>query len=115
MESEFFQELHKKIDRMFDRFRDSHQVVGVVYMLVLPLFMLLVLIIGLGALPGVMLHGILWGRVNSIIATETTKILRDLSLLCLGAVSALFICIYVLPNALPEPDPYNQCPTEPYC
>jgi Fe2+ transport system protein B len=116
MESKFFRELHEGIGELFNRLGDSHPVIGVVLMLVvMPLFLLFVLTIGLGAIPGVVLNKVLWRQVNVGGAPERTKVLHDLSLVSLGAISAIVVCIYVFPKILPMPDPDSRCPTEPYC
>lgn len=99
-----------------ERVLGAGSVVALPFMLVvLPLFLLGLLTVTLGAVPGLVIHNLAWSKVNMHGASEQTKLVHDFSLLFLGGVSAVLVCVYVFPNVLPEPDPYNRCSTEPYC
>lgn len=116
LESKFFTELQTKIRKVCDRLSESHPVIGLVYMLlVMPLFLLVAIMVGIGSIPGVILNELFWGQVKVSEASESTKVLHDLSLIVLGGTSALIACIYIFPNVLPAPSPDGRCPTEPYC
>ncbi|MCA9500820.1 MAG: hypothetical protein KC588_16625 [Nitrospira sp.] len=99
------------VDRLIE-----NQFVGFVYMLVvLPLFLLFLFGVAIGAFPGLLFHGLLWKEVKFNMATEQTKITHDLSLIFLGGISAVLFFIYVLPNFTGLAREDQGCPTKPYC
>jgi hypothetical protein len=83
--------------------------------IVLPLGLLLSLMLGLCAMPGLMLHAVLWSRISMDHAREPLKLVHDASLILLSSVSAALMFLYVLPNVLPEPSDDPRCATHPYC
>lgn len=115
MKSAFFHTLQLSWNARLEQYFEKHSILAAFYMLiVLPLFLLLFLAVTIGAIPGLLLHSLAWGRVAIQEASERTKIAHDMSFLTCAATSAVLAFVYVFPLFAGLGD--QPCPLGPiYC